>query len=61
MFEGVHTAIITPFTKNGAQVDYEALDALVERQIAGGVQGLVPCGTIVPRGGNQRLASALPR
>jgi len=22
---------------------------------------LVPCGTIVPRGGNQRLASALPR
>jgi 4-hydroxy-tetrahydrodipicolinate synthase len=45
MFEGVHTAIITPFTKNGAQVDYDALDALVERQIAGGVQGLVPCGT----------------
>jgi 4-hydroxy-tetrahydrodipicolinate synthase len=45
MFEGVHTAIITPFTKSGAQVDYEALDALVERQIAGGVQGLVPCGT----------------
>lgn len=43
--EGVHTALITPFTRGGAAVDFDALEALVERQIAGGVQGVVPCGT----------------
>lgn len=42
-FRGTYTAIITPF-KNG-QVDHAALEAHVERQIAGGVDGLVPCGT----------------
>jgi 4-hydroxy-tetrahydrodipicolinate synthase len=40
---GVHTAIITPF--RDGKVDHAALEALVERQIAGGVHGLVPCGT----------------
>lgn len=44
MFEGVYTAIITPFTTEGS-VDWEALDRLVDRQIEGGVQGLVPVGT----------------
>ena len=29
----------------GDAVDFPALDALVEAQIAGGVSGLVPCGT----------------
>jgi len=43
MFRGAYTALITPF-KNG-KVDYPALDALVENQIAGGIDGLVPCGT----------------
>ena len=43
MFEGIHTAIITPF-RNG-QVDEDALGKLVERQIAAGVDGLVPCGS----------------
>src|SRR5690606_26340873 len=42
-FRGVFTALITPF-KDGA-VDYAAFDALVERQIAAGVAGLVPVGT----------------
>ena len=40
---GAMTAPITPF-KNG-EVDHEALAKLVERQIAGGIDGLVPCGT----------------
>ena len=43
MFSGVHTAIITPL-RDGA-IDYEALTALIERQIEGGVSGIVPCGT----------------
>ena len=43
MFEGVHTALVTPF-RDGA-VDEAALRELVERQIAAGVDGLVPCGS----------------
>jgi len=40
---GCYTALVTPFA-NG-KVDYTALRALVERQIAGGVAGIVPVGT----------------
>jgi len=40
---GCYTALITPF--RDGQLDLPALRALVERQIAGGVSGLVPCGT----------------
>lgn len=43
MFEGSFVAIVTPF-KNG-KVDEKALRELIEFQIAGGVQGIVPCGT----------------
>lgn len=42
-FSGIHTALITPF-RNG-QVDKEAFKSLIERQIAGGVNGIVPVGT----------------
>jgi 4-hydroxy-tetrahydrodipicolinate synthase len=42
-FRGVFTALVTPF-RRGA-VDDETFVALVERQIAGGVHGLVPVGT----------------
>jgi 4-hydroxy-tetrahydrodipicolinate synthase len=42
---GTFTAIVTPFTADGESVDHAALEALVEAQIAGGVSGLVPCGT----------------
>jgi 4-hydroxy-tetrahydrodipicolinate synthase len=42
---GTFTALVTPFTPDGDAVDLGALDALVEAQIAGGVTGLVPCGT----------------
>lgn len=43
MFRGAYTALVTPF-KNG-QVDYSALEALIENQISKGIDGLVPCGT----------------
>jgi len=42
-FKGVFPALVTPF-RDGA-VDETAFVALVERQIAGGVHGLVPVGT----------------
>lgn len=41
---GAYTAIVTPFTRDG-QVDYERFKELIEFQIAGGVDGLVPVGT----------------
>src|SRR3954470_5316001 len=43
LFRGVMPALVTPF-RNG-QIDEDAFVALVERQIAGGVHGLVPVGT----------------
>jgi 4-hydroxy-tetrahydrodipicolinate synthase len=42
-FRGVFTALVTPF-RAGA-IDESAFVALVERQIAAGVHGLVPAGT----------------
>jgi 4-hydroxy-tetrahydrodipicolinate synthase len=44
MFTGTHTALITPFTKDG-KVDEPRLRQIVEQQIAAGIDGLVPCGT----------------
>ena len=43
-WSGVGTALVTPFTASGA-VDERAFTALVERQVRGGVQFVVPCGT----------------
>jgi 4-hydroxy-tetrahydrodipicolinate synthase len=43
-FDGVFTALITPFTEAG-EIDWPAFDALIDRQIAAGVAGLVPVGT----------------
>jgi 4-hydroxy-tetrahydrodipicolinate synthase len=43
MFTGALTALVTPF-RNG-QVDLKALRELVEAQIQGGIDGLVPCGS----------------
>jgi 4-hydroxy-tetrahydrodipicolinate synthase len=42
---GTYTALVTPFSEDGAAVDIEALESLVEAQIAAGIAGLVPCGT----------------
>jgi 4-hydroxy-tetrahydrodipicolinate synthase len=43
MFAGTYTALITPF-RNG-KVDYDGFRKLIEAQIAGGVDGIVPVGT----------------
>jgi 4-hydroxy-tetrahydrodipicolinate synthase len=43
MLKGAITAIVTPF-KNG-RLDEEAYRQLIERQIEGGIHGIVPCGT----------------
>ncbi|MBP1843335.1 4-hydroxy-tetrahydrodipicolinate synthase [Rhizobium petrolearium] len=42
-FRGVFTALATPF--KGDAVDFSTFGALVERQIAAGIAGLVPVGT----------------
>jgi 4-hydroxy-tetrahydrodipicolinate synthase len=42
--QGCGTALVTPFTDRG-EVDYPALRALVEWQIAEGIDFLVPCGS----------------
>ncbi|MCC6810234.1 MAG: 4-hydroxy-tetrahydrodipicolinate synthase [Deltaproteobacteria bacterium] len=43
MFKGSYTAIVTPFRDR--KVDEAALKTLVEDQIKGGINGIVPCGT----------------
>jgi len=43
VFEGVHTALVTPF-RDGS-VDEGALRKLVDRQVEAGVDGVVPCGS----------------
>jgi len=43
MFEGVHTALVTPL--KGNEVDEEALANMVELQISAGINGLIPCGS----------------
>ncbi len=42
--KGCATALVTPFKKDGS-VDDDCFKSLVERQIAGGIKLLVPCGT----------------
>ena len=48
-FEGTYTAIVTPFRDAALDadrsIDWEAYDLLVTAQIAGGITGIVPCGT----------------
>ncbi len=44
MFQGAHTAIVTPFNKDGS-VDYARFRELIEFQIENGIDGIVPVGT----------------
>lgn len=44
-FEGIYTAILTPFSAGGDSVDYGAYKEMIERQVKAGVAGVVPCGT----------------
>ncbi|MEN8694410.1 MAG: 4-hydroxy-tetrahydrodipicolinate synthase [Akkermansiaceae bacterium] len=43
MFAGTFTALITPF--RDGRVDHEAFKALIDRQVAAGITGVVPVGT----------------
>ncbi|MDR1696278.1 MAG: 4-hydroxy-tetrahydrodipicolinate synthase [Endomicrobium sp.] len=43
MFQGVFTALITPFKND--KIDFDALGAVIENQKKHGVDGIVPCGT----------------
>lgn len=43
-FNGVFTALVTPFTEVGT-IDWTAFDATLERQLEAGIAGLVPVGT----------------
>jgi len=45
IFRGCGTALVTPFRSADYSVDETALRQLVDRQIVGGVDFLVPCGT----------------
>jgi len=44
LWKGTFTAIVTPFQPDGS-LDETSLRTLVDRQVDGGVDGLVPCGT----------------
>ncbi|NOT01622.1 MAG: 4-hydroxy-tetrahydrodipicolinate synthase [Phycisphaerales bacterium] len=42
-FRGTYTALVTPFKDEA--IDHAGMEALVERQIAAGIDGVVPCGS----------------
>jgi 4-hydroxy-tetrahydrodipicolinate synthase len=42
--EGTYTALVTPF-KEDESIDWDAFARLIESQVAGGITGVVPCGT----------------
>jgi 4-hydroxy-tetrahydrodipicolinate synthase len=44
-FQGIFTALVTPFSDDGQSIDINAFSNLVEWQIDQGIHGLVPCGT----------------
>jgi 4-hydroxy-tetrahydrodipicolinate synthase len=44
MFSGTYTAIVTPFNRAGG-VDYGRLRALIDWQLANGIDGIIPVGT----------------
>ena len=43
--KGAYTALVTPFVADGSTVDIERLEQNIRQQAAGGVTGVVPCGT----------------
>jgi 4-hydroxy-tetrahydrodipicolinate synthase len=43
MFEGAHTALVTPFADGG--IDTEAFRSLIDEQFEAGISGIVPVGT----------------
>jgi 4-hydroxy-tetrahydrodipicolinate synthase len=45
MRPGCYTALVTPFTNDGAHIDTEGLEKLAAFQIAGGITGILAVGT----------------
>ena len=45
VFSGVATALYTPFTPSDKEIDYDALDRLIDRQIDAGISAIVVLGT----------------
>ena len=44
MFEGAHTALVTPFNEKG-MIDPDAYRKLIDKQFENGIKGIVPVGT----------------
>ena len=44
-FTGIFAACITPFSSDGAEIDFDGISAHVEHMISNGVHGLVPGGS----------------
>lgn len=42
MLQGTYTALVTPF--RGGEIDFDAYANLIEKQVEGGVEGIVPAG-----------------
>lgn len=42
---GAFTAVVTPFNDDLSEIDWAAFEGLIQAQLAGGVSGIVPCGT----------------
>ena len=42
---GVYTALVTPFSRDGASVDFQSFGALIDHQLDAGVSGVVACGS----------------
>ncbi len=45
MFAGSYVALVTPFTDDGAAIDFDKFKELIEWQIDSGTAGIVPAGT----------------
>jgi 4-hydroxy-tetrahydrodipicolinate synthase len=45
MRSGCYTALVTPFTSDGEDVDYEGLERLIDFQIKNGITGILAVGT----------------
>jgi 4-hydroxy-tetrahydrodipicolinate synthase len=42
---GAYTAIVTPFSSDGSEIDFDRLEEQIRFQAEGKVSGIVPCGT----------------
>jgi 4-hydroxy-tetrahydrodipicolinate synthase len=42
---GTFTALVTPFSASGSEVDFASFEKLLGQQLKAGVSGVIPCGT----------------